>query len=188
MNRREANTPCRGGFPGFPFVLYSAKEGDCMAFDKGKYDVEYARANITRVHIPFNKTNKEDMEILEHLKAKGNRTAYIKNLVYMDMIHERMTAHEEKMREIEQENRTALVSGDPICELCTDENLADCKKHDNRIHVELVDDFEDKEAIEKATKEEHRIYHDVIGYHDVIIDRDERKVLKVKNRCPLSID
>lgn len=75
-----------------------------MAFDKGKYDMNYAKANITRVHIPFNKTNKEDVVILEYLKTKGNRTAYIKNLVYMDMIHERMAAHEEKMRQIGCQN------------------------------------------------------------------------------------
>jgi cation diffusion facilitator CzcD-associated flavoprotein CzcO len=77
--------PCRGGFPGFPFVLYSAKEGDFMAFDKKAYDMDYAKQNITRKHIPFNLTNKEDADLLAWLNKQGNVTQYVKRLIREDI-------------------------------------------------------------------------------------------------------
>ena len=170
-------------------MIYCDKEGDCMAFDKGKYDKEYAKTHITRKFIPFNDTVPEDAELLKWLDTVGNVTQYVKQLIREDMLVYR------DQHLTDKEKKTLNISGkpspdfnDPLCELCTDENRADCKKHDNAIKIELVDDFEDKEAIEKATKERHRIYHDLIGYHDVIIDLDLRKVLKVKNRCPLTLD
>ena len=56
-----------------------------MAFDKGQYDVEYAKAHITRKFIPFNNTVKTDMDILDWLKQQDNVTQYIKNLILADM-------------------------------------------------------------------------------------------------------
>ena len=56
-----------------------------MAFDKGKYDVEYAKAHIKCKRIPFNDTVPEDQEILSWLGTKDNVTAYVKQLIREDM-------------------------------------------------------------------------------------------------------
>ena len=56
-----------------------------MAFDKGKYDQEYAKAHIRRKHIPFNETVPADAEMLSWLATKGNVTQYIKGLILADM-------------------------------------------------------------------------------------------------------
>ena len=56
-----------------------------MPFDKGKYDVEYARANIRRKHIPFNMQNPDDVEIFQWLETVGNVTQYVKMLIRDDM-------------------------------------------------------------------------------------------------------
>lgn len=145
-------------------------------FNQAEYIKEYQRENRITKKVTFNRKNPDDMEMVEWLNNRPEGIVqYLKRLIREDMKHS-------KTREPSPE------FDDPICALCTDENRADCKKHDNTIKIELVDDFEDKEAIEKATKEGHRLYHDVIGYHDVMIDVDERKVLKVKNRCPLSFE
>ena len=57
-----------------------------MAFDKGKYDKEYAKAHITRKFIPFNDTVPEDKELLSWLDTVGNVTQYVKNLIREDML------------------------------------------------------------------------------------------------------
>ena len=54
-------------------------------FDKGKYDMQYAKENIKRKHIPFNVNNPEDRELLDYLESKENMTAYIKELIRRDM-------------------------------------------------------------------------------------------------------
>ena len=54
-------------------------------FDKGKYDVEYAKAHIRRKFIPFNDTNPEDAELLSWLATKDNVTAYVKQLIRDDI-------------------------------------------------------------------------------------------------------
>lgn len=56
-----------------------------MSFNKGKYDVEYAKAHIRRKFIPFNDTNPEDAELLAWLATKDNVTAYVKQLIRADM-------------------------------------------------------------------------------------------------------
>ena len=56
-----------------------------MAFDKAKYDIEYAKAHITRKFIPFNDTNPEDAALLAWLGTKDNVTQYIKRLITNDM-------------------------------------------------------------------------------------------------------
>lgn len=56
-----------------------------MPFDKKAYDMEYARAHITRKFIPFNETNPEDAELLKWLACKGNVTKYVKDLIRADM-------------------------------------------------------------------------------------------------------
>ena len=59
--------------------------GGGMAFNKTKYDIEYAKANITRKFIPFNKQNPEDAELLSWLAGQDNVTQYIKALIRDDM-------------------------------------------------------------------------------------------------------
>ena len=58
-----------------------------MPFNKGKYDTEYNKANVTRKFIPFNKNNPEDVALLEwvNAKGKGKVTEYIKSLIREDM-------------------------------------------------------------------------------------------------------
>ena len=56
-----------------------------MAFDKTKYDIEYARAHVKRKFIPFNDTNPEDAELLKWLSCKENVTQYVKGLIRADM-------------------------------------------------------------------------------------------------------
>jgi hypothetical protein len=56
-----------------------------MAFDKGQYDIEYAKKNITRKFIPFNKAVKTDVDILNWLNQQDNVTQYIKSLILADM-------------------------------------------------------------------------------------------------------
>ena len=56
-----------------------------MAFDKSKYDKEYAKAHITRKFIPFNDTVPEDAELLAWLAQCGNVTQYVKRLIREDM-------------------------------------------------------------------------------------------------------
>ena len=58
-----------------------------MAFDKSKYDIEYAKEHITRKYLAFNKEDPKDCEILSFLEAKGqgNVNAYIKRLIVRDM-------------------------------------------------------------------------------------------------------
>ena len=56
-----------------------------MAFDKTQYDIEYAKAHITRKFIPFNDQNPEDKIMLEWLATKSNVTQYIKDLISADI-------------------------------------------------------------------------------------------------------
>ena len=56
-----------------------------MAFDKGKYDQEYASKHVTRKFIPFNDQNAEDEALLSWLNTKENVTQYIKQLIRQDM-------------------------------------------------------------------------------------------------------
>ena len=56
-----------------------------MAYNKSKYDQEYAKAHITRKFIPFNDQNPDDAELLSWLSGKENVTQYIKGLIRDDM-------------------------------------------------------------------------------------------------------
>ena len=54
---------------------------------KTAYDIQYARDNITRKFIPFNKTVESDAKMLAWLDKQGKRkvTKYIKGLIQKDM-------------------------------------------------------------------------------------------------------
>lgn len=56
-----------------------------MPFNKGEYDKEYNKANVTRKFIPFNKNNPEDVVLLEWLNKRDNVTEYVKKLICADM-------------------------------------------------------------------------------------------------------
>ena len=56
-----------------------------MAFNKTKYDVEYAKKHVKRKFIPFNDQNPEDAELLSWLNRQDNVTQYIKRLILEDM-------------------------------------------------------------------------------------------------------
>lgn len=61
-----------------------------MPFDKTRYDIEYAKANVTRKFLQFNKNDPEDMALIAWLdsQGKGNMNAYVKGLIATDM-HEK---------------------------------------------------------------------------------------------------
>lgn len=50
-------------------------------FDKKKYDIEYAKAHITRKFIAFNDQNPEDKELLDYIATIPNFTQYVKALI-----------------------------------------------------------------------------------------------------------
>jgi len=54
---------------------------------KQAYDIRYARDNITRKYIPFNRNSEDDARLLEWLDKKGSGkvTGYIKGLISDDM-------------------------------------------------------------------------------------------------------
>ena len=56
-----------------------------MAFEKSKYDQQYAKDHIKRKFIPFNDNNQDDSELLAWLATKDNVTAYVKQLIRADM-------------------------------------------------------------------------------------------------------
>ena len=55
-----------------------------MPSNKAKYDMEYAKAHITRKFIPFNDNVPEDVELLAWLTQQDNVTQYIKRLIKED--------------------------------------------------------------------------------------------------------
>lgn len=58
-----------------------------MPFDKTRYDIEYAKAHVTRKFLQFNKNDPEDMALIAWLDSmgKGNMNAYVKGLIAADM-------------------------------------------------------------------------------------------------------
>ena len=52
---------------------------------KAAYDQEYAKQNIIRKVLNFNKLNPEDARALEHLSQQPNMSEYIKRLILADM-------------------------------------------------------------------------------------------------------
>ena len=52
---------------------------------KSAYDQEYARKNVVRKVLNFNKLNPDDAWILEHLSRQQNMSEYIKRLILEDM-------------------------------------------------------------------------------------------------------
>ena len=58
-----------------------------MPFNKGAYDIQYARDNITRKFLCFNNNDEEDKKVLDWLngKGKGNVNGYVKRLIREDM-------------------------------------------------------------------------------------------------------
>lgn len=55
---------------------------------KADYDMQYAKENVTRKFIPFNKKVAFDVEMLDFLATKENVTQYIKSLIRNDMLKE----------------------------------------------------------------------------------------------------
>ena len=53
-------------------------------FDNKVYQNEYHKTMKTKL-ISFNPTNKQDMELWDHLQTKDNQTGYIKQLIRQDM-------------------------------------------------------------------------------------------------------
>lgn len=49
------------------------------------YVLKYKKANITKVSVEFNKNMQRDMTILEFLRTKPSKQAYIKELIEKDM-------------------------------------------------------------------------------------------------------
>jgi len=54
---------------------------------KAAYDREFSKKNVTRKSIYFNKTDPEDVRMVEHLNQKGERriSGYVKGLIREDM-------------------------------------------------------------------------------------------------------
>ena len=54
---------------------------------KAAYDMQYAKSNIVRKFIPFNKTVSEEAKMLDWLdgKGQGKMARYVKDLIYDDM-------------------------------------------------------------------------------------------------------
>ena len=54
---------------------------------KMAYDKEYARKNITRKSIVFNKNDPDDARMVDYLDSKGERkiSGYVKGLIQDDM-------------------------------------------------------------------------------------------------------
>ena len=52
---------------------------------KKDYDIQYARENVIRKIVPFNRRNDEDMVLLDHAETHGNFTAYVKALIRQDL-------------------------------------------------------------------------------------------------------
>ena len=72
--------PRRGGFPGFPFVLYSIKEGDCMATEAQKRAVlKYDAKNTRQYHLKLNLTT--DADIIDYLSGLDNVQGFIKRAI-----------------------------------------------------------------------------------------------------------
>ena len=74
-----------------------------MAFSKTKYDIEYNKAHVKRKFIPFNDTNKEDVELLAWLDKQGNVTQYIKRLIAEDI---RLTKAKHQYKEAKERNES----------------------------------------------------------------------------------
>ena len=51
---------------------------------KSAYDQEYAKQNIVRKVLNFNKLNPDDVKALEHLNQQPNMSEYIKRLILED--------------------------------------------------------------------------------------------------------
>ena len=52
---------------------------------KSVYDQEYAKQNIVRKVLNFNRLNSDDAKILEQLNQQPNMSDYIKRLILEDM-------------------------------------------------------------------------------------------------------
>lgn len=56
-----------------------------MAFDKAAYDLKYGKDHLVKKLVSFNRDKPEDMKLKEYAEAKGNFTAYVKELIRRDM-------------------------------------------------------------------------------------------------------
>lgn len=57
-----------------------------MTFDKKKYDQEFKKINYYRLHLMINKKN---IDLINFLESKKNKTEYILNLIKNDMKKEK---------------------------------------------------------------------------------------------------
>lgn len=53
---------------------------------KAAYDIDYAKKNLIRKLIPFNRNDEEDVAMLSWLDSQPNVTQYIKRLIWEDMV------------------------------------------------------------------------------------------------------
>lgn len=58
-----------------------------MTFDKKKYDQEFIKNNYIEFRIKLNKN--KDLEIINFLNSKQNKTSYLKSLIENDMKKEK---------------------------------------------------------------------------------------------------
>ena len=56
-----------------------------MAFDKTSYDINYAKENIIRKMITFNRKLPEDLKLLQWAESHGNFIGYVKSLIAADL-------------------------------------------------------------------------------------------------------
>ena len=62
------------------------KNKDCMAYkNKLAYTLKYNKEHTIKRIANFNKTNEEDMEILNFLETKRPFSSYVKSLILKDM-------------------------------------------------------------------------------------------------------
>ena len=63
----------------------SRKLSDAAKERKTAYDIKYAKENVVRKFIPFNKAVPEDAKMLDWLDRQKNVTRYVKGLISDDM-------------------------------------------------------------------------------------------------------
>ena len=135
--------------------------------DKSKYDQEYAKKNIVRKNIPFNKTVPDDVKILEWLKDRPEgMTAYIKKLILDDI---------EYQDSMESARKYAEESATKAAQKCIEAELT----------FPAIDGYCNEEACKVCLEQEHNIYAHRQGPWEVRIDTDAMKVLTVRAWPPI---
>lgn len=130
-------------------------------FDNKAYQNEYHRGML-RVYLSFNPNNEEDRRVFDYVQSKPNKTEYIRRLILDDMRVSSLSVGSCVLQQIKEDGKRSLTE----------------------IEVELKDDFFDAEGIERANREGHRIYCEILHGYEVTVDVDEKKVLRTIRRSP----